>query len=846
MASFYTSVDRWGNNILWRGYENGKRFSRKIPFKPTLYLHTRKPGGEFRSLVGNKELHPKTFDSMSEAKQFVEEYKGISNMGIYGNTNYVAQFIQENYPGEIKFDMSAINIVSFDIEVDISDGYADIDTADKEITSIAYKSSKSNTYHLLGRKDYDKYSTITDIDPDDIHFMKFDTEEALLRRFIDIWKNDYPDIVTGWNVEYFDIMYIVTRIIRLLGEERAKDLSPWRSIKKDTRTFFGKEQSTYKMSGLHVIDYMDAFKKFGYKYGTQESYKLDHVAHSVLGEKKLDYSEYGNLTNLYNENPQLYLDYNLKDTQLIQKFEDETGLLSLVMTVAYGGGDNIPSAFGTVGIWETTIYRRLIADKIVPDIKGGPGERVEELVGGYVKDPDTGLHPWIVSFDLNSLYPHLMLQYNMSPETYVEDRREPVSQDMVLDDKFRNTDPSVSVCANGACFSNEKVGIIPGIIDEYYNRRSGIKKEMLAVEQQLEVETDPRQKEKLKREANQLHNSQMAIKIAMNSLYGATANIYFLYYINDMAEAITTSGQLSIRWAQKSVNEYMNKILKTEGKDYIAYIDTDSIYVHFGPLIEASFGTTDIPREKGEAFLDQVCGSKIEEIIDRGYEDLAKRMGAYRQAMFMKREKITDKSLFVAKKRYIMNTLNSEGVHYEKPKISVTGLESVRSSTPEICRDKMKETFAVIINGSEEETQAFIAKFRDEFKSYGPEEIGKTSGTDNITKYQDRASLYRKGTPIHVRGCILYNHHLEQKKLNKRYEKVQSGDKVKFVYLKVPNPIRENTISFPGVLPKELGLHEYIDYDTQFEKVFLSPIEHILEALGWTSEKVNTLEDFFS
>jgi len=332
----------------------------------------------------------------------------------------------------------------------------------------------------------------------------------------------------------------------------------------------------------------------------------------------------------------------------------------------------------------------------------------------------------------------------------------------------------------------------------------------------------------------------------MNSLYGATANIYFLYYINDMAEAITTSGQLSIRWAQKSVNEYMNKILKTEGKDYIAYIDTDSIYVHFGPLIEASFGTTDIERERGEAFLDQVCGSKIEEIIDQGYEDLAKRMGAYRQAMFMKREKITDKSLFVAKKRYIMNTLNSEGVHYEKPKISVTGLESVRSSTPEICRDKMKETFAVIMNGSEEETQAFIAKFRDEFKSYGPEEIGKTSGTDNITKYQDRASLYRKGTPIHVRGCILYNHHLEQKKLNKRYEKVQSGDKVKFVYLKVPNPIRENTISFPGVLPKELGLHEYIDYDTQFEKVFLSPIEHILEALGWTSEKVNTLEDFFS
>lgn len=846
MSSFYTSVERFGNNILWRGYENGKRFSYRVPFKPTLYVHSPKKPGSFRSLIGNKTLTQMQFGDMREAKDFIEQYKDVGNFEIYGSTNYVAQFIQENYPNNIEFDITQINICSFDIEVDISDGYANIETADKEITSIAYKSSKSDKYYLLGRKDYDKTKTITGIDPDNIEFHKFDTELQLLRAFVELWKSNYPDIVTGWNVEYFDIQYIVTRIIRLCGEDMAKQLSPWKSIRQNTREFFGKVQSTYQLSGITVIDYMDAFKKFGYKYGPQESYKLDHIAHVVLGEKKLDYSEYGGLTELYEQNPQLYLDYNLKDTQLIQRMEDETMLLSLVMTVAYGGGVNFSDAFGTVGIWETTIYRRLMNDNIVPPIKGGPGMRAGELVGGYVKDPRPGMYPWVVSFDLNSLYPHLMMQYNMSPETYLSNEREAVTQEMVLNDNFRNTNKAYSTAANGACFSNAKLGIIPEIINENYNNRSKIKKQMLAAEQQYEVETDPLQKEKLKREINQLHNSQMAIKISMNSLYGATANIYFLYYINDMAEAITTSGQLSIRYAQKSVNEYLNKLLKTDGKDYIVYIDTDSIYVNFGPLIKEVFGTTDIDRAKGEEFLDKICSSKIEQVIEKGYEDLSSKMGAYRNAMVMKREKITDRSIFIAKKRYIMNTLNSEGVHYDKPKISVTGLESVRSSTPEVCREKMKQVFEVIMNEGESETQRFIENFREEFKRLPPEEVGRNSGTDSIEKYMNKTSLYKKGCPMHVRGCILFNDMLSKKNLNKRYESIKSGDKIKFVYLKLPNPLRENIISFPGVLPKEMGLESYIDYDKQFEKVFLSPIEHILEALGWSAEKVNTIEDFFA
>jgi DNA polymerase elongation subunit (family B) len=845
MSNFYTSVERLGNKILWRGYENGRRFSRKVDYSPTFFLPTKDDDAEYKSLLEGISLKPKTFDTMSDAKDFLERYKDVSGFQVYGNSHYVQQFIQEHYPDVIHFDMSTINLVSFDIEVDISESLPNMETADKEITCITIKSSKSDTYHLLGRKDYDKSKTISGIDPEHIQFMKFDDERDLLRRFIQIWTNNYPDIVTGWNVEYFDIYYIITRIARVLGEDKAKELSPWGKIRKKTDKIMNREQSTYIISGVEVIDYMDAFKKFGYKYGTQESYKLDHIAHVVLGMRKLDYSEYGSLTELYNQNPQLYQDYCLRDTQIIQMFEDETALLSLVLTVAYGGGVNYADAFGTVGIWESIIYRKLMTKKIVPTIKSSPGES-ESLIGGHVKDPVSGVYDWVVSFDLTSLYPHLIMQFNMSPETFVRDRKEYLaSQETILSGEYQSNDTAVSVCPNGACFRNDVLGIIPEIIQSEYNNRSKFKKEMIEVQKKIEVEDDKESIKNLKRLETQLHNNQMAVKIRMNAIFGAMGNRYFLYYLNDIAEAITSSGQVVIKKSEKIINEYLNTIMETQDVDYVIYSDTDSLVVHMASLIENVFGTKDISREKAEDFMDKVCKLKIEPVIQAGYEDLAKQLTAYRNAMHMKREKLCDKLIMVAKKRYIASVMNNEGVHYATPKISVTGVEAVRSSTPEVCRKKMEEAFRVFLTGTEEDAQDFIADFRKEFVELSAIDVAKTSGTDDIEKFMDNKMGYKKGCPIHVRGAILYNRFLKEKGFDNKYDSIRSGDKVKFVYLKLPNPLRENIISFPGYLPKELGLDEYIDYDTQFEKVFLNPLDIVLTAMGWHSEKVDTIESFF-
>ena len=807
--SFYTNVTKLGNSILYRGYnDSGAAIMHKYKFQPTFYAPTREKT-EWKGLDGTPVM-PLEFDDMKSGKDFFDRMKNTLGTKIYGNERFVQQFITNKFPDEITFKKRLVNIVNLDIEVASDDGFPSPDVAEHPIISIALKSSKSSIYHVWGLGDY------TPAEGAPVQYRKCNSEEALLVSFLKYWTNNYPDVITGWNVKFFDMPYIINRIAKIGTFAAAKTLSPFKWLREGhAKAMIGGTQQFYEIYGISTIDYLQTFKKLGYSYGPQESYRLDHIAYVVVGEKKLSYEEHGNLHTLYKNDHQKFIDYNIKDVELVERIDQKMGLIELVMTMAYKAGVNYSDVMGTTAIWDSIIYRDLYANKIAPP------PNVEKFKGpypgGYVKDPHVGSHDWVVSFDLNSLYPNLIVQYNMSPETLVT-----------------STKGDVCVAANGAAFTKKFQGMLPRIIINYSDERKAVKKEMLAAMQ--ENQRNP--SDEIEREINRLENRQMAIKILLNSLYGALGNKYFRYFDQSVAEAITTSGQLSILTAETAMNKEMNKILKTDD-DYVIAIDTDSLYVNFGPLVD-KLKPKDIVKT-----LDSICNDHFTKALNAAYDKLATEKNAYVNRMVMEREVIADRGIWTAKKRYILNVHNSEGVQYKEPKLKIMGIEAIKSSTPEVCRDKFKEIFKMIVTDTEENTQNFIKAFKTEFKGLPPENVSFPRGVTKLSEFSDRKTIYKKATPIHVRGSLLYNKAIKEAGLTKKHELIRQGEKIKFCYLKLPNMIKENVISFPQYLPTELKLHMYVDYDMQFKKTFIDPLEDIFNAIGWSIEPRFNLEDIF-
>ena len=820
---FYTNVQPHGNFIALRGVnDRGESFKEKLNYEPTLFVESHKPQNPQWKTLDNRNVAAVKWGSMKESRQAMKEYGG----NVFGFDQFQYSFISDNYHGMIDYDLDKIKIGYIDIETSSENGFPNVMDATEEVLAISYRCG--DTFRVYGCQEYEPSEGIL--------YVPCTNEEHLLLEFVNDWSMNYPDIITGWNSRFFDIPYLINRIRNVLGEKMVNKLSPWGWYKENEITLFGnRKQQVFELVGISSIDYMDAYKKF--TYVNQESYSLNHVAYAELGEKKLDYSEYSSLHELYKTNFQKFVDYNVHDVVLLERLEEKMKLLEMIISLAYMAKCNFNDVFSPVKMWDCIIYNHLKDQQIVVPPKKHE-TKSEAYEGAYVKDPNIGRHKWVASFDLNSLYPHLIMQYNISPETLVSMYPESGLVEPLLNREVDTTflkEKNLTMTPNGSLYTRKKQGFLPALMEKMYTDR--VKYKDLMIKEQKKGKAADTNK------LAQYHNMQINLKIALNSAYGALGNQWFRFYDVRNAEAVSVAGQLSIRWAERAVNQYLNKILETDNNDYVLASDTDSLYVTFDSLVQ-KVGLTDT--NKIIEFMDKVCEGKIQDVIDKCYGEMAEYVNAFQQKMVMKREVLAEVGIWTGKKHYILNVHNSEGVQYDEPKLKIMGIEAVKSSTPEPCRNALKEAMKIMMNGTEDDVINYIENFKTEFKTLPAEEVSFPRSVKGLAKYHDAASIYQKSTPIHVKGSLIYNKILQNKRLTRKYPKIQEGEKIKFAYLKEPNPTGDTVIAMLNALPDEFELKPYIDYEKQFSKAFLDPIIGILNVIGWEHERKTNIMEFFT
>lgn len=822
----YSNVTQYRNKIAVIGYRNGKRFTAEIPFKPTVFFADQ--NGEFRNLKGSRFSPVKT-KSISDYREFRKKYTGVSG-NLIANCDIppVTQFLHSQFGYDLADSGNHIRVAYIDIETRVDHGFSSPSVAINEINAITLYSN--GAYHVFAMPDYREQSIDighTQIDEVVIYHHSCSTERDLLISFIQYWSKNYPDIVSGWNCNGFDFPYLMKRIKTVLGETACKRMSPWGNFlrfDKPVEGFNSAVEERIILDGISILDYMELYKKFILE--PRESYQLDSIADVELGKGKLK-SGYSTFDEFYTKDYQKFIEYNIIDVSLLVDLDEKLKLIDLAKTIAYYGKCNFTDVFSPVRVWESLIYGIALNQKIVLDEKDtGDGGMFE---GAYVKTIKPGLYNWVVSFDATSLYPHIVMGWNMSPET---------KMNKVLPPLVPGLNETVGgegfcVAANGTVYSTEKPGMMPELMEMLFRQRKEAKDK--AQELKRNNPDDPA--------IAHWDYKQKAIKILANSGYGVMSNRFFRFFDLDIAEAITATGRFIIQSTEAHLNAFFQKQYQFSDET-VVMADTDSVYLELARVIPQNIMND---REKVVNFLKGFASEVVEAEINTLMETISAKTGTTKNRIHFKREAVAETVVTTAKKRYGMKLWSMEDVDYSEPKIKVIGLELIRSTTPKYVRKLLDGALKFILDKDEKGLQSYVLDASKEFKEQPVEFIAFPKSVNGIIKYksEDPNQIFRKGTPIHTKGCILFNHLVDELNLDRKYKKIHDGEKIRFVYLTVPNPKRLPVMGFRDSIPEEFELDNWIDYDKMLDKTFTQPLQALCNAVGMDIEPKNTLDNFF-
>lgn len=844
---FYTNVFVRGQKIFHRYIENGKPHIVKEDFEPTLYSPTNNPT-PYKSIYGGY-LSPTKFENIREMKNHIETYKDVESFSISGMENPLYQFIAEKYKDEVEFDESLLNIVNIDIETTSANGFPDPIAATEEVNAITAYNFKTGKYTVFGNSQWGEV-TITD---DDKTYIAAPNEKELLLEFLDYWRRSYPDIVTGWNIDGFDTPYLYNRIRNVLGESAANELSPYKIVyEKPGEDNFGRPTTLYNIKGIASLDYLKSYKKFGYR--KHSDWKLDTIGYEVAGIAKLDTGVIPG-HKMYLHDYQKFIEYNIRDVEIVKAIEYQKKLLKLIITTAYISKINFEDVFSPVNTWDAIIYNFLLEKNII--IPPKDNQPSGDFPGAFVRETIPGKHLSVVTYDFTSMYPSIIMGCNISPETLVTDNFQDFDIDEHLDLEFdmsKFKDDDLSFCASGFSFSKDKRGILGEVTSHMFSKRKHYKGLMLDIEKEIEIikaeKADSKEAKSLMYEKNALHSSydtmQMGVKILLNSLYGATSNRWFRYFDLRLAKSITLQGQFIAKFIAHKVNTYLAPLADYK-HDPVIGGDTDSIFISLEPIVKKIVGDKEVTELQKIDIMDKIAKKNISPRVDKWLDDFSDYCNSFEQKMFMDREVLASVGLYIAKKKYALQIYDNEGVRYAEPKKKVKGIETVKSSSPEWVKDKLNKVLDIVLNGNEKTLQDYIESVKLDFDQLPPEKFAISMTTNGINKYtgtQDEFR-YKKGTGAHAKASINFNYFIKKKNLTEKYELIKDGDKIKYVWLTTNNPIKDTVIGFMDVLPPELHLHDYVDYEHQFVKVFTQPITNIIKVLGWTTKAEDNLEEFF-